>query len=173
MKVRSKLGFVIGLVSVVLAAPGTWAQSKPAGLSVSGSLYGQLDLDPSNPARRVWIAKATFRVGDEVLSANIIDRTVTRSAMNPSGTWSGAELWIVSFADGSTFQFESSYQVSAGSAPGMYFLHETGSIINGTGRFQNASGELTVQGPFVLPPGWGPGDPKWISQIHGNILGFE
>ncbi len=170
MKVRSKFGLVIGLASLVLGCPGTWAQSQGPGLSVSGSLFGRLDVDPANPARRAWIAEATFSFGDEVLKASIIDRGVTRSAFSPSGTWSGTELWTVTFADGSTFQFESSYQVSAGSAPGFYVLHETGSIINGTGRFQNASGQLSVQGPFLLPPGWVPGEPKWISEIHGHLL---
>ncbi len=114
-------------------------------------------------------------VNDEVLSATIIDRGIEgkRSHENKGGGWSGTELWSVTLEDGSTFQLQATYNASASSAPGLFTLHETGKIVKGTGRFQNASGELTIQGPFTLPKVWNAGDPRWISEIHGSLVGVR
>ncbi len=149
------------------------AQANSGAIPITGWLSGRLSVDPDNPNARAWIAEAGFLIGDEVLSATIIDRAVEgkRNHVNNGGGWSGSELWSVTFEDGSTFELEATYNASAASAPGLFALHETGKIVNGTGRFQNASGELSIQGPFVAPKKCGlVGVPRWISEIHGSVV---
>ncbi len=163
---------VVGMLSL---NPAEKAQAQPnsGAIPLTGWLSGRLDVDPQNPNARAWIAEAAFSINDEVLSATIIDRAVAggRSHVNNGGGWSGTELWSVTFQDGSTFEVEATYNASPSSAPGLYTLHETGKLVNGTGRFQNASGELSIQGPFVAPKKAGiAGVPRWISEIHGSIV---
>ncbi len=164
---------IIGLLSLD-PARNAQAQANSGAIALTGWLSGRLDVDPENPNARAWIAEAAFLINDQLLSATIIDRAVEgpRSHSNEAGGWSGTELWSVTLQDGSTFELEATYNASPTSAPGLFTLHETGKIVNGTGRFQNASGELTIQGPFVAPRKCGlAGVPRWISEIHGSVVG--
>ncbi len=166
------------IVGMLALAPtrNAQAQANANAIPLTGWLSGRLDVDPENPSGRAWIAEAAFSINDEVLSATIIDRAVPgdRSHVNNAGGWSGTELWSVTLADGSTFQVEATYNASPTSAPGLFTLHETGKLVNGTGRFENASGELTIQGPFVAPKKCGlMGVPRWISEIHGSVVGVR
>ncbi len=179
MTVRRKFTLVAFLTSAAVLGMlsldpvrNAQAQAKSGAVPLTGWVSGRLDVDPANPDALAWIAEAEFSVNDEVLSATIIDRGIEgkRNHMNNGGGWCGTELWSVTLEDGSTFQLEATYNASATSASGLFTLHETGKIVNGTGRFQNASGELTVQGPFMLPKAWNPGDPRWMSEIHGSVV---
>ncbi len=163
---------VVGMLSPDPAC-NAQAQARSGGLPLTGWIFGRYDIDPADPNALAWIAEASFSINGEVLSATVIDRGVDgkRGHENMGGGWSGTELWSVTLEDGSTFQLEATYNASPSSAPGLFTLHETGKIVNGTGRFQDASGHLTIQGPFILPEGWNPGDPRWMSEIHGSVVG--
>jgi len=87
----------------------------------------------------------------------------------------GTEAITLTFPDGSgTVEIQAQYDGIPAATPGLYTLHEVGTFANGTGKWANASGQVTVTGPFVLPHSdIAPGSPPWIAEIHGTISGVE
>ncbi len=155
MTIKRKITLAAGLASAtalvalcLAQAPNAQAQAKGQGVTVSGALYGNLTADG-------WRANVNFQIGDELLPAVILDSGVDGKHWHKnapaSGAWSGNEHWVVTFYDPAvgTFELDAHYQASIGSAPGLATLHETGSIVNRTGRFKNATGQLSIQGPFT------------------------
>jgi hypothetical protein len=56
-----------------------------------------------------------------------------------------------------------------------YYQANSAKIVQGTGRFQNASGNLNVAGPFIV---WTPDNGntwlgRWNAEIKGHICGIE
>ncbi len=175
--VAAALASAAALVALLLAqSPSAQAQAMGQGVTVSGALYGNYD-------GVVWHANVNFQIGDELLPAVIVDSAVDGKHWHKNspanGGWSGNEHWVVTFYDPAvaSFELDAHYQASIGSAPGFATLHETGSIVNGTGRFAHASGQISIQGPFTWPEGSVPAPDErqlfWISEIHGTIQGMQ
>jgi hypothetical protein len=107
------------------------------------------------------------------VTAGIVDRN-TSIAQKPDGGICGTETITVSFDGGGTLEIRAKFTGTPASAPGLYTLHETGWIENGTGAYSGAAGHVVVQGPFLFPdPKATPGAPVWISEIHGVIRGLS
>ncbi len=183
MTLKRKITLAAGIVCAatllglcLAQIPNAQAAAKGLNLTVSGTLYGNLAADG-------WRANVNFLIGNELLPATILDQGVEGKHWHDnspaSGGWSGNEHWVVTFYDPQVggFELDAHYQASPSSAPGLFTLHETGSIVNGTGRFARASGQISIQGPFTVPLGAVPAPDErqlfWISEIHGSIQGME
>jgi hypothetical protein len=173
MTIRRKLTVAAFVTSTAAAvalllspAPKAQAQGQGRGVTISGTIYGTLGLAPEGvPA---WIGHAVVSFGNQPpVISDFVDRN-TSAAFKKNGI-SGTEIISLEFTDGS-FDIVGRFEVSAGSTPALFFLHETGTIANGKGKYANASGQVSIQGPAVEPPSSEDGVPMWISEIHGVML---
>jgi hypothetical protein len=72
-----------------------------------------------------------------------------------------------------TFEIPACFEGTPEATPGLYHLHESGTIGKGTGAYAGLSGSVTVEGPFLFPdPSITTGAPIWISQLHGTVSGY-
>jgi len=130
-------------VSPLAAAPGRSAQ-------FAATIYGHLDLNVG-----AWVGHAIVTFDKEPPKmATIIDAStdfgVPPGQATKDGMWYGKELMTLSFVDGSgSFEFASKYYATPAGAPGLYTLHETSTIGNGTGDYVGISGTASIEGPFV------------------------
>ncbi|HEU5402161.1 MAG TPA: hypothetical protein VFU86_12440 [Terriglobales bacterium] len=80
----------------------------------------------------------------------------------------------MSLPDGGSFEIRGKFAGTPASTPGLYTLHETGWIANGTGAYNEVSGHVVIEGPSLFPdPNATPGAPPWIATIHGVIEGLK
>ncbi|HEY5909015.1 MAG TPA: hypothetical protein VJA21_00270 [Verrucomicrobiae bacterium] len=175
MTIRCKLTVAALVTSTVAAAalflspaPQAQAQGQGRSVTVSGTIYGSLDFAyPGGPA---WVGHALISFDKQApLTATFVDKGWHE--FKPNGGMIGGETITLTF-DGGTLEILGRFESNLGSTPGLVYLHETGSLANGTGAFAGVSGHVTVQGPAVVPPA-GAGAPTWISEIHGVVLGAE
>ncbi len=175
MKIGHKLTVAALVTSTVAAvalflspAPKAQAQGQGRGVTLSGTIYGSLDFGyPGGPA---WVGYALVSFDKrEPLTATFVDKGWHE--FKPNGGMMGGETIKLTF-DGGTLEILGRFESNVGSTPGLAYLHETGSLANGTGAFTGVSGQVTIQGPAVLPPP-GAGVPQWISEIHGVMLGVK
>lgn len=173
MTIRRKLTVAALVTSTAAAvalflspAPTAQAQGQGRSLTVSGTIYGILGLAPEGVPAWIGHVMVSFDHQPPVI-AKFVDRN-TSVAFKKNGL-SGTETISLQFTDGS-FDILGRFEVSAGSTPNLFVLHETGSIANGKGKYANASGQVSIQGPAVEPPSPEGGVPMWISEIHGVML---
>jgi hypothetical protein len=137
---------------------------------LSGTIYGAFSYE-----QEAWVGHAILQFNDgDPLKATFIDRN-TSLGMRKNGAIDGTETITLEFSDGSgTFEILGQFSGTPGSTPSLYMLHETGTIANGTGRYRNLSGHVSLQGPFLFPnPEVTPGAPPWIAEIHGSTKGLQ
>ncbi len=169
LTVAALVTFTVAAVALFLSlAPKAQAQGQGRSLTLSGTIYGSLDFAyPGGPA---WVGYALISFDKQApLKATFVDKGWHE--FKPNGGMIGGETIKLTF-DGGTFEILGRFESNMGSTPGMAYLHETGSVANGTGAFTGVSGQVTIQGPAVLPPP-GAGVPMWISEIHGVVLGLK
>ena len=167
-------------VTLLLApAHRALAQAKTTGVLVSGIIYGQFGFDDNGELHWLGHASVSFDKKPPVF-AKIVDKNIGGDGNNYSH-----EQITFTFIDGSgSFDVLGRFTANAGSTPGLYYLHEEGSIANGTGKYANASGKVTLQGPYVWPDEWwlitdlegewpGAGWPMWMPEVHGIMFGIQ
>ncbi len=146
--------------------------SRNGAKEVSGTIYGYYDY--AFEGKGAWVGHAILSIsGSQPVKARIVDRNtfLVRSA---DGAISGTETISLSFSDGASFQVLGTFTGTPAATPGLYTLHETGIIANGTGAYDHATGQVSIEGPFLLPdPSVTPGPPPWVAEIHGSIQGLQ
>lgn len=152
-------------------APKAQAQDHGRSVTVSGTIYGTLDL--AREGGPAWVGHVLVSFDNRPpLTADFVDRNT--SFVQKKNGISGSEIISLEFTDGSgSFDIVGRFESNMTSAPGLGLLHETGSIANGTGNYVNVSGQVSIQGPAVVPPSPEGGAPMWISEIHGVVLGLK
>ncbi len=136
---------------------------------VSGTIYGCYDY--SFEGKGAWVGHIIFKIDGRALKGTFVDRnsSLTRK---PDGEISGTETISVSVSPTDGFEVCATFTGVPAATPGLYTLHESGSITNGTGVYRDLSGTVEVNGPFLLPdPNSTPGAPPWIAEIHGALAG--
>jgi hypothetical protein len=163
-------GIALGSIALLLVSTAVLAVGNS--LQVSGTIYGTYDYTFEGTG--AWVGYAVLAVDGKVATAEMADRNLTHGSRG-DGSIYGTEAVTLTFVDGSgTVEIHSQYDGIPASTPGLYTLHEVGTFANGTGKWANASGQVTVTGPFVRPHSEiFPGAPPWIAEIHGVISGVE
>jgi len=90
--------------------------------------------------------------------------------LTPNATWNGPSECQDSF----TYKAQAVVIWPAGESLGFY--KATAKIVKGTGRFASASGQLEIEGPFIVwvDPGSAFGvSGRWNAQIDGKICGAK
>lgn len=139
---------------------------------VSGTIYGSYDY--AFEGKGAWVGHAILAIsGREPVKATFVDRNTSIQRKSDGGIF-GTETITLSFPDGTSFQVLGEFSGTPASTPGLYILHEEGNIANGTGTYNHVSGQLAIEGPFLLPdPNTTPGAPPWVAEIHGVIDGLN
>ncbi len=148
------------------------AFARTPALQISATIYGGFDYNFEGHG--AWVGHALVSIGNSPAKvAEFADRN-TSFGMRQNGAIYGTETISLRFIDGSgTFDIPARFEGTPGGTPGLYNLHEVGSIMNGTGAFLGVSGVVAVQGPFLFPdPSVTAGVPPWIAEIHGSIHGY-
>jgi len=146
-------------------------QSQDGSMAVSGTIYGSYDY--TFEGKGAWVGHAILSIGGQPpVKATFVDRndSITRQA---DGGIRGTETITLLFPEGAAFNVCAKFTGTPASTPGLYELHETGLIANGTGAYAGASGEVEVHGPFLFPdPTVTAGAPPWIAEMHGVLQGL-
>ncbi len=139
---------------------------------VSGTIYGSYDY--GFEGKGAWVGDAILAFdGQSPVKATFVDRNNSISR-TPEGGIIGAETITLRFADGASFEVRAKFTGTPASTPGLYTLHETGWVANGTGAYKQVSGHVVIEGPFLFPdPNATPGAPPWIATIHGVVNGLK
>lgn len=148
--------------------PSITANSK----EVSGTIYGSYDY--KFEGKGAWVGAAILAIeGRPLVKATFVDRnnSISRTA---EGGIIGDETITLSLPDGDSFEVRAKFTGTPASSPGLYTLHETGWLANGTGAYKRVSGHVVIEGPFLFPdPNATPGAPPWIATIHGVVNGLS
>jgi hypothetical protein len=149
------------------------ASNQIQAVQISATIYGSFDYNFEGTG--AWVGHALVSFADKPAKvATFADRN-TSFNQRKNGTIYGTETISLRFTDGSgTFDIPARFEGTPGATPGLYALQEVGSIANGTGKYSQASGYVTVHGPFLFPdPAITAGAPPWIAEIHGIIFGVD
>jgi|SRR5208283_4075412 len=177
LRVLSITALVIG--ALLLAAPTAIAQqlsdSQDRCVPAGGTVYGW-------HTSVAWFATGNFTVGRNVYRVMLVD--INTSFFDGGDIWTGTEAATIDFGRGDRLQlsaeFVTEHMNDAVSSSGVFHINEIGTFTKGTGRFKNAYGHWTMQGPFgpgvTLPGNIQPpsdADMYWIGQYHGTICGIS
>ncbi len=182
MKRKTTHGFIFVIVAVVAAlflhAPRLYAQAQENCLSFHVLIQADLSV-PELLLREgdVWGGYAHGYLGLEPLHGRYSGNNGETLVHGRVGMGSGSDYF--DFGGGNTLTAVESHATFP-SPPGLWPLGAGGlyraadKIAAGTGRFQNASGNLSFSGPFVvwdldkeIPQG------RWAGEVVGNICGVQ
>jgi hypothetical protein len=127
-----------------------------------------------------WIGGGEFTVGRVTRHANVVD--VNTSMVQDGDVWRGTETATFDFGNGNTVDlvtdFVTEHMNDAAAQSGIFHVNEIGTFANGKGKFKNAYGHFSSQGPFgpnvklpeaaKVPEG---SQMFWIGQYHGFVCG--
>lgn len=184
MKVTSVL-CAIALLAACPVLAGTDPDPEAQVLGVSeacvpfgGTIYGWHDSQTDS-----WYGVGDFTVGRQVLHATIVDPNTGFEDLGP--VWIGTETAKFDFGGGDGIdlmtEFVCELDLAKMESPdAILHVDEAGYFANGRGRFKNAWGRFSSQGPagpgVKLPSGIVPGQNDgyfWIGQYVGSICGVR
>jgi hypothetical protein len=126
-----------------------------------------------------WIGGGDFTVGRATRHANVVD--VNTSISQDGDVWRGTETATFDFGKGNTVDLVTDFvteHMNNATSTGIFHVNEIGTFSNGKGKFKNAYGHFSSQGPFgpnvklpstaTVPEG---SNMFWIGQYHGFICG--
>ena len=126
---------------LILTAPLAQGQSRPCE-PLSGTVYYWFT--------DTWHGVADLTIGGKLRHANWV--AVNTGFFDGGDIWIGTEDWTVDFGHGNAIRlsmnFVTEHMNDAVSSSGVFHVVDIGKITKGTGMFRNASGNLSVQGPF-------------------------
>jgi hypothetical protein len=173
---------VVAVATVFLTAPGQHVQAQQNCPSFHGIIQARFPLEPPLPLRDGdgWGGNIYGFLDDEplvgVFSGN--DGSVSWHqwvGMGKGGTYKFA---FGPIADNNTFTIIAT-QATFPNPPGKFFAggtYQAGwKIAEGTGRFQNASGNLHANGPYLVSTtdGWVTVFGRWNAEVTGSICGVQ
>ncbi|MBN9662719.1 MAG: hypothetical protein J0H49_31260 [Acidobacteria bacterium] len=171
----------IGAAALLVLGQGAAAQMRTNATAtqlaratqISATIYGAYDYGFEGTG--AWVGFALVKLGEApAKTATFVDRN-TSFDQRQNGAIYGTEVITFTFTDGSgTFEVQARFEGTPAATPGLYNLHETGTIANGTGLYSGASGSVSVEGPFLFPdPSITSGSAPWIAAMHGAVLGIN
>lgn len=176
----SHFAFILLLVlsgtAVFLVAPAQTVQAQQACPQFHALI--QAELFPENPVREgdVWGGPVYAYIGEQVLIGRYSGNSGIPSSHGVSNTGvSGSDAF--DFGNGDVFIATARHD-SFPMPPSLVRVGGTyraaDKLTEGKGRFQNASGNLSVSGPFVL---WDLDKPlprgRWNGVVDGSICGIQ
>ena len=172
----------VAAAALFLPAPGQHAQAQQNCPSFHAILQGYFPLEPPLPLREGdgWGGNIYGYLGEEplvgIFSGNDGNTTWHKwVGMGKDGTYKFA---FGALADNNTFTIAAN-QATFPNPPGKFFvggMYQAGwKSAEGTGRFQNASGNLSAKGPYLAYSldGGNTWAGRWNAEITGNICGVE
>jgi hypothetical protein len=165
--------FALGAAAFLLPALGSRAQAQQA--CTEFRAIGQEALPTPHPLlpTDTWGGDVYATLGGDFLSGIVSGND---GDMSSQGVGVTAKNGFYTYVFG-TDSFTVEEHAAAGWAPGKVGLGDfrgEAKIVAGTGRFENASGNLTVAGPFIV---WSPDGENYYgrfnAEIHGSICGVE
>ncbi|MHB8799862.1 MAG: hypothetical protein ACYDBY_15495 [Thermoanaerobaculia bacterium] len=183
MKVTSVLCTIALLACPALAGTGPDQEAQvretsEACVPFGGTIYGWHDTPTDS-----WYGVGDFTVGRQVLHATIVDPNTGFEDLGP--VWIGTETAKFDFGGGDGIDLMTEFvceldPAKLESPDFMLHVNEAGYFANGRGRFKNAWGRFSSQGPggtgFKLPSRIVPGQNDggfWIGQYVGSICGVQ
>lgn len=167
MKTIMKWGLAAAVLALVFALPSSVGQVLKGSKALPISATICATYDPAFEGVGAWVGFALVQIGNaDPVEATVVDRNMSHGLKNNMAIY-GTEVITFTFADGS-FELVGRYEGSKASTPGLYTLHEVGTISNGTGRYARMSGHASVEGPFLFPfLGIVNGPAPWMAELHG------
>lgn len=170
------------ILTFVVAADGALAPTTAAQgdcVSLSGTIAGEFIR--GGPQGNGWYAKAYLSFGrdDTVIVADLFDRNNGRkqhpSLNDPSGNFAGDEILTFSIDAETSLVVDAHFIGVAGSTPYAYAFNEVGKIVEGTGWFGGATGNVSIHGSFVkVGAAPNPDYPwLWIAQMTGSVCRLQ
>jgi hypothetical protein len=164
---------VLTSIAAIILGLGTAAAAQNNCVPFGGTIYAWHN--------KAWIGSGKFMVGREVLPATIVD--VMTSSADDGNILRGTETATFDFGNGDKVEllteFVTEHMTDSASQSGVFHVNEIGTFANGAGRFKNAYGHFSSQGPFgpkvKLPANLHPAeeaDMFWIGQYNGYICGI-
>ena len=181
--------FLIVLLAATAVALVTWTNARSAKAQEACKSFdalGQLIIPTTNPLAtgHRWGGQIYIKMGDEYLQGLISgdDGTVVRKPNLGHGT-DGMYIIGINCVFGTphwtctdTININVPNSVFGPSAP-IYDQYQGNSAYfnGGTGRFQNASGDITFRGPYIVwnTGGTPPRTGRFNPELNGNICGVE
>jgi len=177
LRVLSIIALAIGGVFQITPAANAQqhTDSQDRCVPVGGTVYGW-------HTSVAWFGTGNFTVERKVYPVNLVD--INTSFVDGGDIWTGTEAATLDFGRGDRLQlsaeFVTEHMNDSVSSSGVFHINEIGIFTKGTGRFKNAYGHWTMQGPFepsvTLPGNIQPppdADMYWIGQYHGSICGVS
>ena len=167
---------VVGAV-IFIAVPSQKAQADPGSLSFHALTEEQL-LIPELLLRPTddWGGYIQAYVGNELLQGKVSGNDGTVTWHSHMGMGKDGSSYF-DFGNGDTFTTTAT-QATFPNPPGQFPVggsyQGAHKIVAGTGRFEHASGNLFMKGPYIV---WGLADPlpqgRFNAEITGNISGVR
>lgn len=108
-----------------------------------------------------WHAHGLISIGGGPVET--VTSVTANTGFRPAGMAArGSEVWTITVGgnDNDTFVVEGNFTIVPGTTPGGMELAESGKITSGTGRFNQASGQVALNGPALFE-----------DDVHGTWLG--
>jgi hypothetical protein len=163
----------VAVVAFLLPALGPRAQAQQA--CTPFRAVGQAALPTPHPmlATDTWGGDVYGSLGGEFLSGIFSGNDGDQSWQGAGGTGKNGLYKLVFGSDSFTMEVHAAFGFPPGKV-GLGDYKGNGKIVQGTGRFENASGNLAWAGPFIV---WSPDGENFFGrfnpEIRGNICGVE
>lgn len=165
--------FAVGAAAFLLPAVGSRAQAQQA--CTPFRAVGQAALPTPHPLlpTDTWGGDVYASLGGEFLSGIFSGNDGDQSWQGAGGTGKNGLYKFVFDSDSFTMEVHAAFGFPPGKV-GLGDYRGQGEIVQGTGRFENASGNLQWAGPFII---WSPDGEDFYGrfdpEITGNICGVE
>jgi len=142
-------------------------------VAFGGTVYGW------NPGD-AWLATGNFYIDGKPYRISLVD--INTSFADGGDVWTGTEAVTIDFGKGDKLlmsaEFVAEHMNDAASSSGVFHINEIGTFTKGSGRFKNAYGHWTMQGPFgpAVPLPIAPlpaANTYWIGQYDGMLCGIK
>lgn len=165
--------FGVAVAAFLLLAFGPQAQAQQGCMEFRAIGHGTLPTTHPLSDDDTWGADIWGTLGDEFLSGYASGNDGDTSWRGVTGKGTNGHYTFVFGAD--TFVVEiphAAWPFPPGKA-GLGYYRGTGKIIGGTGRFQNAWGNIVWEGPFIVWTSDGGIIGRFNPEIRGNICGVQ
>jgi hypothetical protein len=164
---------VVAVAAFLLPALGPRAQAQPA--CTEFRAIGQATLPTPHPLlpTDTWGGDVYGSLGGEFLSGIFSGNDGNQSWQGAGGTGKNGSYTFVFGSDSFTMEVHAAFGFPPGKV-GLGDYKGAAKIVQGTGRFENASGNLQWAGPFIV---WSPDGENFYGRfnpdIRGNICGVQ
>lgn len=168
--------FVLGAAVAAFLLPalvGPRAQAQQACTEFHAILQAALPSPHPLQQSDTWGGDVYGTLGGEFVSGIVSGNDGNDSWHGVSGTGRNGSYTFVFGTDSFTMEVNAAFPGPVGKG-GLGEYKGEGKVVQGTGRFVNASGNINWAGPFIV---WSPDGEhfygRWNAEIRGNICGIQ